>query len=179
MKLSNIPTRLAAGGYVLHSGMEKWGADADTAAGTHGLAAAAFPAVTSLDPVTFLKGLSVAEMATGAVLLAPFVKARTAGAALTAFAGGLVAMYARTPALRKPGSVWPTPQGIGVSKDVWLLGIGLGLLLDRRRPARGGKAEAKSAAQAARRVDRAAKHADRVATRADQVAQRVAKVARA
>jgi hypothetical protein len=26
--------------------------------------------------------------------------------------------------------VWPSPQGIGVSKDVWLLGIGLGLVAD-------------------------------------------------
>ena len=52
------------------------------------------------------------------------------GAALTAFSGSLVALYLRTPALHKPGSVWPTPNGIGVSKDVWMLGIGLGLLAD-------------------------------------------------
>ena len=31
---------------------------------------------------------------------------------------------------RKAGSVWPTPQGMAVSKDVWMLGIGLGLLAD-------------------------------------------------
>jgi hypothetical protein len=63
---------------------------------------------------------------------------KLAGAALTAFAGGLMTMYLRTPALHKPGSVWPTPAGTGVSKDVWMLGIGLGLLADRnsgRRPA--------------------------------------------
>jgi hypothetical protein len=41
-----------------------------------------------------------------------------------------MAMYARTPALREPGSIWPSQQGIGVAKDVWMLGIGLGLLLD-------------------------------------------------
>jgi hypothetical protein len=40
-------------------------------------------------------------------------------------------MYMRTPALHKPGSYWPTPNGIGVSKDIWMLGIGLGLLADR------------------------------------------------
>jgi hypothetical protein len=39
-------------------------------------------------------------------------------------------MYARTPALRKPGSIWPSQAGTGVSKDVWMLGIGLGLLVD-------------------------------------------------
>lgn len=53
-----------------------------------------------------------------------------AGAALTAFSGGLVGMYLRTPSLRKPGSIWPSPQGIGVSKDVWLLAVGAGLVLD-------------------------------------------------
>lgn len=30
--------------------------------------------------------------------------------------------------LRKPGSIWPSQAGTGVSKDVWMLGIGLGLL---------------------------------------------------
>jgi uncharacterized membrane protein YkgB len=59
------------------------------------------------------------------------VSNRLAGGALTGFAGALVTMYLRTPALHKPGSVWPTPAGIGVSKDVWMLGIGLGLLADR------------------------------------------------
>jgi uncharacterized membrane protein YkgB len=37
-------------------------------------------------------------------------------------------MYLRTPALHKPGSVWPTQAGTAVSKDVWMLGIGLGLM---------------------------------------------------
>jgi hypothetical protein len=77
-----------------------------------------------------VRALSLAEVATGAALLAPFVPVGIAGAALTAFSGGLVTMYLRTPALHKPGSVWPTPQGIGVSKDVWMLGIGLGMLVE-------------------------------------------------
>ena len=54
-----------------------------------------------------------------------------AGATLSAFAGALTTMYLRTPAMHKPQSVWPTPAGIAVSKDVWMLGIGLGLLADR------------------------------------------------
>ena len=67
----------------------------------------------------------------GSAILAPVVPRRAAGAVLTAFAGGLVAMYLRTPALHKPRSYWPTPTGTAVSKDVWMLGIGLGMLLDK------------------------------------------------
>jgi len=51
-----------------------------------------------------------------------------AGAALTGFSGALLAMYGRTPALRRPGSIWPSQAGTAVSKDVWMLGIGLGLV---------------------------------------------------
>jgi hypothetical protein len=39
-------------------------------------------------------------------------------------------VYLRTPAVRNPGSVWPNQSGIALSKDVWMLGIGLGLLAD-------------------------------------------------
>jgi hypothetical protein len=39
-------------------------------------------------------------------------------------------MYLRTPALHNPGSVWPSPAGIGISKDVWMLSIGLNLITD-------------------------------------------------
>jgi hypothetical protein len=74
--------------------------------------------------------LSVAEITTGALLLVPFVPDRVAGLALTGFSGALVGMYLRTPELHKPGSVWPTPGGIGVSKDVWMLGVGTGLVME-------------------------------------------------
>jgi hypothetical protein len=30
----------------------------------------------------------------------------------------------------QPNSAWPTPAGTAVSKDVWMLGIGLGLLAE-------------------------------------------------
>jgi hypothetical protein len=32
--------------------------------------------------------------------------------------------------MHEPGNVWPTQAGIAVSKDVWMLGIGLGLVAD-------------------------------------------------
>jgi uncharacterized membrane protein YphA (DoxX/SURF4 family) len=136
MKLRHLPTRLAAGAYILHTGIEKWSGGPEQAAGVHRMASGAFPVLADVDPPTFLKLVAASEIATGAALLAPVVPTAVAGAALTGFSGGLVALYLRTPALHRPGSVWPTQQGIGVSKDVWLLGIGLGLLLDglvRRR----------------------------------------------
>jgi uncharacterized membrane protein YphA (DoxX/SURF4 family) len=130
MKLRNVPTRLATGAYIAHTGWEKWHGDEDRAAGVHAMASGAFPFLTSMKSTDFLKTLSVGEMAVGAVLLAPFVPPAVAGAALTGFSGALVTMYLRTDGLHKPGSVWPTAQGVGVSKDVWMLGIGLGLLAD-------------------------------------------------
>lgn len=130
MNLRNVPTRLAAGSFILHSGIEKWSGGPETAAGVHGTAVGAFPIFKGLKPTEFLKALSISEIAVGTALLAPVVSPAVAGAALTGFSGSLVAMYLRTDALHKPGSVWPTQAGVGVSKDVWMLGIGIGLLVD-------------------------------------------------
>jgi hypothetical protein len=122
---------LSTGAFILHSGLGKWSGSEEQAKGVHGMAAGAFPFLEKIPAATFLKALAVAEMATGAALLTPVVSNRLAGVALTGFAGGLVGMYLRTPALHEPGSVWPTHAGMAVSKDVWMLGIGLSLLTDR------------------------------------------------
>ncbi|OPG03510.1 hypothetical protein [Microbispora sp. GKU 823] len=138
MRAREVPGRVATGAYILHSGVEKWNGDDDQAAGIHGMAVGAFPFLKSVPPRRFLKLLSGAEITTGVALLTPFVPAAVAGAALAGFSGGLLALYLRTPALHKPRSIWPSPAGIGVSKDVWMLGVGLGLLVDaatRRRDA--------------------------------------------
>jgi uncharacterized membrane protein YphA (DoxX/SURF4 family) len=130
---SSLPERVATGAFILHSGLEKWNGPLAQAEGVHAMAAGAFPILKSIPPERFLKLLAAGEVVTGALLLAPFVPTAVAGAALTGFSGSLLAMYARTPSLRKPGSVWPAPSGIAVSKDVWMLGIGLGLLADAAR----------------------------------------------
>jgi hypothetical protein len=130
MTARDLPERVTTGAYILHSGLEKWPADDARAAGVHGMAAGAFPVLKRLSPAAFLRLLAAGEIAVGTILLAPVVPSAVAGAGLTAFSGSLVAMYARTPALHRPGSIWPSPAGIGVSKDVWMLGIGLGLLVD-------------------------------------------------
>jgi uncharacterized membrane protein YphA (DoxX/SURF4 family) len=127
----DLPTRLATGAYILHTGLEKWHGTEEQANGVHGAAAGAYPFLARVPPRMFLKGLALAEIGVGATLLTPIVPNTLAGAALSAFAGGLVTMYLRTPAMHKPHSVWPTRAGIGVSKDVWMLAIGLGLLADR------------------------------------------------
>ncbi len=128
-RLRDIPTRLATGAYILHSGVTKLSAGPEQAAGFHHAATSAFPALGRMSDSGFLRSLAIGEIAVGSLLLMPFVPASIAGAALTAFSSGLVGMYLRTPALRKPGSVWPSPAGTAISKDVWMLGIGLGLLV--------------------------------------------------
>jgi uncharacterized membrane protein YphA (DoxX/SURF4 family) len=125
---ARLPERVATGAFILHSGLEKWNGPLAQAEGVHAMASGAFPFLKSIPPERFLKVLAAGEVVTGALLLAPFIPTGVAGAALTGFSGSLLAMYARTPSLRKPGSIWPAPAGIPVSKDVWMLGIGLGLL---------------------------------------------------
>jgi uncharacterized membrane protein YphA (DoxX/SURF4 family) len=129
-KPRNFPTRIATGAYILHAGLEKWNGDEQRATGVYGMASGAYPMFKHMPPTLFLRLLAVSEITVGTALLLPFVSNARAGAALTGFSGGLVGMYLRTPALHKPGSYWPTPSGIGVSKDIWMLGIGLGLLAD-------------------------------------------------
>lgn len=132
LALQDLPTRAATGAYIAHSGWEKWNAGEEQAQGLHGMASGAYPFLRQVPPPTFVKALAAAEMAVGAALLVPVVPNKIAGGLLSGFAGGLLGLYARTPGLRQPGSVWPTPEGIGISKDVWMLGIGLGLLVARR-----------------------------------------------
>lgn len=129
-KLRRAPLRLTTGAFILNSGLGKWAGGEEQAKGIHGMAAGAYPALQKMQPATFLRTLSVAEIATGAVLLAPIVPAGIAGVALTAFAGGLVGLYLRTPALHEPGGVRPTQDGIAIAKDVWMAGAGASLIID-------------------------------------------------
>ena len=159
--LSEIAPRISAGAFILNSGLGKQGADEGTAAGLHGFASGTYPFLKSVDPATFVRVLSYSEIAVGAALLTPFVPTAVAGAVLTGFSGGLLGLYLNTPGMRKPGSLAPTQEGLAVAKDVWLLGIGIGLLtrgtIDRE-PRRVRKA-AKTLAKANKRVTRAAERA--------------------
>lgn len=135
MKLSHVPLRAVAGAFILNSGMGKRDAPQEAAEGMQGMASAAFPQLGGMDPKTFAKALSTGEMALGAALLTPFVPSVLAGAALTAFSGGLVKMYLTLPGMTAEGSsIRPSQEGTGLAKDVWLTGIGLSLLIDGLRP---------------------------------------------
>ncbi|WP_449064621.1 hypothetical protein [Planomonospora algeriensis] len=125
-----LPARFSAGAIILNSGLGKQNADKQTAAGLHGMAAGTYPPLKDMDPEEFTRLLSRAEIALGAALLIPVVPSLLAGAALTAFAGGLLGLYLKTPGLRQEGSLRPTPEGNAIAKDVWLLGIGGGLVIE-------------------------------------------------
>ncbi len=130
IKAREIPVRLATGAFILNSGIGKASADAETAANLHGFASGTYPQFKALEPTKFVSLLSKGEIALGVALLAPIVPAFVAGAALTGFSAGLLGMYLRTPGMRKPGSIAPTQQGLPISKDVWMLGAGLSLMVD-------------------------------------------------
>ena len=78
----------------------------------------------------FVGTLSKGEIALGALLLTPLVPTVVAGAALTGFSAALLGMYLRTPGLTRDDGVRPTPDGIGIAKDVFMLGIGVSMLVD-------------------------------------------------
>jgi len=128
MPVRDIPGRVTTGVYILHAGLEKWGGDEERATAVHGMAAGAFPVLQDVPAPRFLRLLAASEIATGTALLLPVVPSALAGVALSAFSGGLLAMYWRTPALRRPESIWPSQAGTAVSKDVWMFGIGAGLV---------------------------------------------------
>ena len=128
--LRRVPIRVAAGAFILNSGIGKLSLDEESAAGMQGMAAGAIPPVGMLSPGAFGKALAGAEIALGAALLTPVVPAAAAGAGLVAFSTGLLTMYVRTPGMHQDGSLRPTQQGTAIAKDSWLLGIGTSLLVD-------------------------------------------------
>jgi hypothetical protein len=128
LKLSHLALRTAAGAFILNAGVGKWSGSEETATGVHGMAVGTYPFLAAVPPRRFLKLLAAAEIGLGTALLVPLVPAGVAGAALTGFAGGLLGLYLRTPGMHS--RLRPTQRGTAIAKDVWLLGIGVGLLAD-------------------------------------------------
>ena len=130
VKPGHLPQRIAAGAFILNSGIGKLSADEETAAQLHGFAVGAYPFLAKLKPKDFVRLLAASEIALGSALVLPVIPSAVAGAGLAAFSGGLLGLYARTPGMRKENSPFPTQQGIALAKDVWMMGIGLGLVVD-------------------------------------------------
>ncbi|WP_089154372.1 hypothetical protein [Micromonospora sp. NBS 11-29] len=130
MRLTHAPLRVAIGAYILNSGVSKRSLEGEAAEGVHGMAVGAIPQLGQVPPDRFAVLLSRGEIALGAALLAPFVPSLLAGAALTAFGAGLVQLYLKTPGMREGTSLRPSQAGIGLAKDVWLVGAGVTLMLD-------------------------------------------------
>jgi hypothetical protein len=130
VKLRQYIPRLAAGAYILNSGLNKRGANEEAAQGMHGMASGAYPFLGEVEPQQFAKTLSTTEIALGAALVTPFVPTAIVAPALAAFSAGLVGLYLKTPGMTREDGVRPTDEGIGLAKDVFLLGIAGGLLAD-------------------------------------------------
>lgn len=125
-----MPVRLIVGAFVLNSGLSKLQGGDDVAEQIHGMAKTAYPFLGSRDAAEFTRLLGTAEVALATALMVPLVPSAVAGAALTAFSGGLTGLYLRMPGMREPGGIRPTQEGTALAKDTWLVGIGSALVLE-------------------------------------------------
>lgn len=128
-KLRRAPVRLAAGAYILNSGISKLKGDEQQAKAIHGMAVTAYPFLGKIEPNTFHKALGAWETALGVALLLPIIPAGLVGLGLSGFASGLVGLYVRSPGMHDQ-YLRPTQAGTGLAKDIWLAAIGYGLVVD-------------------------------------------------
>ena len=163
-----LPERVVTGAYVIHSGWQKVRAGEEHAKGLHGMATGTYPQFEKLPPTTFAKVLGAGEIGLGALLLTPTVPTVLAGAALTAFSGGLVGLYWKTPGMREPGSIWPTAEGTALAKDSWLVAMGLTMTLGGLRPA---ARHGRLAARARRKAETTAVRAEAKVAKAGRAAE--------
>ncbi len=155
MKLSHIPPRLASGAFIVNAGIGKLSADDEAAGRLHGMASGTYPFLAKIEPPKFVRALAIGEIGIGSVLLTPFIPAWVAGAVLTGFSGSLLRMYLKTPGMTKTDGIRPTQQGTAISKDVWMLGSGLSLLIDGLGDRRKKTRRAKKRAARVERLERA------------------------
>ena len=127
--LHNFPARLAVGAYLLDSGLSKLEADEAALEHSHHVAVNAYPFLEEVESTKFAKYFAQGEIFLAAILLLPLVPDVLAGFALTIFAASLMGLYLRIPGMRRVRSLRATPDGIGLAKNIWILGIGLSLAL--------------------------------------------------
>lgn len=144
VKVRHLPARITVGMFTLSSGVGRLSTDEETAIRLHRLAVRAYPFLGKLSPRGLVRVLAASEVALGSMLLLPIVPSAVAGAGLAAFSGGLLGLYARTPDVREKGSAFTSQEGITPAADLWMIGIGLGLIIDdlTDRPAKRHQGEA-------------------------------------
>lgn len=130
MSIAQIPLRLTAGAFILNSGINKTKLTDEQAEQMRDLGANGLPFLKDLTPKQFKQFIAASEIGVGAACLLPFVPGWVAGAAVTAFSGGLLAMYKNTDFMTESDGIRPSEQGTAVAKDVFLFGIGTALMVD-------------------------------------------------
>ena len=130
IKLRQIPPRLACGAFILNTGIGKRSLDAEKAAGLRDQAALVFPPLKKMEPQRFGKLLSAFEIGLGAALIVPVVPTWLVSAGLIGFSGMLMGVYLKTPGMTLRDGIRPAPAGMGIARDVFMLGSGVGLLVD-------------------------------------------------
>ncbi|HJD79854.1 MAG TPA: hypothetical protein K8V93_12755 [Corynebacterium pollutisoli] len=131
--ISDAILRGVTGAFVTNAGVGKIGMPAECSAGVQQAASSGIPALAKLPSDKLGTWLGYAETAIGASLLAPFVPNKVAGAALTAFSGGLLSMYFRNPENTEADGIRPSQEGMALSKDVFMLAIGLALMTQDKK----------------------------------------------
>lgn len=129
MSFALAPARLAAGLFLINSGLSKRHLPEEAATALRDMGSAGVPQLKDVSPKNFGTALSYGETALGAALLWPGVPGWAAGLGLGAFSTGLLRMYHKTPGMTIDG-IRPTQEGTAVAKDVFLLGIAGALILD-------------------------------------------------
>lgn len=130
VKFHHVPPRLACGAFILNTGVTKRSLDAEGATGLRDQAANAFPFLKQVDPMRFGKALSAFEITLGTALLAPMVPTWAAAAVLSGFSAALMRVYLKTPGMTRDDGIRPAPAGMGIARDVFMLGSGLGLVVE-------------------------------------------------
>ena len=166
-KLRRAPLRLAAGAYILNTGVTTLNVDDETAKSLHGMASGTYPVLGKLEPRVFARTLAVGEIAVGTMLLLPIVPPFIAGAALVGFSGAQLNVYWDTPGMHHQSSLRPTAQGTPIAETVWMFGIGVGLMTDATLEGARVGVEEIEASVARRRVE-GGKRAQRLVRRGRQ-----------
>lgn len=130
VKLDQMPPRLACGLFILNTGIGKRSLDTEKATGLRDQAAQVFPPLKKMDPTRFGKLLSAFEIGLGAALIIPVIPTWLVSAGLIGFSGMLMGVYFKTPSLTLKDGIRPSPAGMGIARDVFMLGSGVGLFVE-------------------------------------------------